>query len=370
MIRYPFLDLAKVTAPYSDELKEACCRVIDSGRYIGGDEVESFERMLADSCGAAYAVGVANGLDALRLILRGYIELGEMKPGDEVIVPSNTYIATVLAVTDMGLKSVFVEPSLSTMNIDDTLIEAAVTPRTRAILTVHLYGQPAYSRLMADVANRHGLKLIEDNAQAIGASVDGVSTGHLGDAAAFSFYPTKNIGAIGDAGAVTTDNLRLAETVRALANYGSTRRYHNVYQGYNSRLDTIQAAMLKVRLSHLEEETEGRRAIAGVYGSCISNPEVLLPREVTGRHVWHQYVVRVSDRQRFRDYMLDCGVGTDVNYPLPPHRQPCYKEYSGLSLPLADKISAEVVSLPINPACTSLDDARAISEIVNNYNHV
>ena len=367
MIRYPFLDLAKVTASYACELKEACNRVIDSGRYIGGEEVETFETMLASSCGAAYAVGVANGLDALRLILRGYIELGEMKPGDEVIVPSNTYIATVLAVTDMGLTPVFVEPSLVTMNIDDTLIEAAVTPRTRAILTVHLYGQPAYSRLMRDIAARHGLKVIEDNAQAIGASVDGMSTGHLGDAAAFSFYPTKNIGAIGDAGAVTTDDSRLADAVRALANYGSSRRYHNIYQGYNSRLDTIQAAMLKVRLARLEEETEGRRAIAAVYGGNIVNDRVILPAEVTGRHVWHQYVVRVADRDRFRAYMLDHGVGTDVNYPLPPHRQPCYKEYSGLSLPIADKLASEVVSLPVNPACTSPDDALAISEIVNNY---
>ena len=369
MIKYPFLDLSKVTRPYASELKEACCRVIDSGRYVGGDEVESFERLLADSCGAGYAVGVANGLDALRLILRGYIELGIMSPGDEVIVPSNTYIATVLAVTDMGLKPVFVEPSLATMNIDDTLIEAAVTSKTRAIMTVHLYGQPAYSTIMADVAQRHGLKLIEDNAQAIGASVDGISTGHLGDAAAFSFYPTKNIGAIGDAGAVTTDDRELASAVRALANYGSSRRYHNIYQGYNSRLDTLQAAMLKVRLAHLDEETEGRRAIASVYGECISNPGVILPRELTGRHVWHQYVVRVSDRECFRAYMNDCGVGTDVNYPLPPHRQPCYMEYSGLSLPIADRLAAEVVSLPVNPACTSLDDAREISEIVNNYDY-
>lgn len=369
MIKYPFLDLSKVTRQYADELKAACNRVIDSGRYIGGEEVESFEHMLAESCGAAYAVGVANGLDALRLILRGYIELGAMSPGDEVIVPSDTYIATVLAITDMRLKPVFVEPSLVTMNIDDTLIDKAITERTRAIMIVHLYGQPAYSRLMADIARRHGLKLIEDNAQAIGASVDGVSTGHLGDAAAFSFYPTKNIGAIGDAGAVTTDDRELADAVKALANYGSSRRYHNIYQGYNSRLDPIQAAMLKVRLARLEEETDGRRAIAEIYGSMITNPGVLLPREVTGRHVWHQYVVRVSDRDRFREYMLDNGVGTDVNYPLPPHRQPCYKEYSGLSLPIADKIAAEVVSLPINPACTSLDDAREISEIINNYDY-
>lgn len=367
MAKYPFLDLSKVTLPYAAELKEACCRVIDSGRYVGGEEVESFERALAKSCGAKYAVGVANGLDALRLILCGYIELGVMSPGDEVIVPSNTYIATVLAITDMGLKPVFVEPSLVTMNIDDNLIEASVTKRTRAIMTVHLYGQPAYSRLMADIARRHGLKIIEDNAQAIGASVDGVSTGHLGDAAAFSFYPTKNIGAIGDAGAVTTGDRELAAAVRALANYGSSRRYHNIYQGYNSRLDTIQAAMLKVRLAHLEEETEGRRALADIYGSCITNPDVILPREITGRHVWHQYVVRVADREGFRKYMLDNGVGTDVNYPLPPHRQPCYKEYSEIHLPIADRLASEVVSLPVNPACTSLDDAREISKIVNDY---
>ncbi len=367
MIKYPFLDLGKVNAGYSARLKEACARVIDSGRYVGGDEVESFENMLATMCGVGHAVGLASGLDALRLILRGYIELGVMSPGDEVIVPSNTYIATVLAVTDAGLKPVFVEPDEETMNLDVNLIGEAVTPSTRAIMTVHLYGQPAYSAKMRDIARNLGLKIIEDNAQAIGASVDGRFTGSLGDAAAFSFYPTKNIGALGDAGAVTTYDDDLARVVRALGNYGSDRRYHNIYKGCNSRLDPLQAAMLKVKLESVGEESEGRRRIAALYNKLIDNPAVRLPKEVTGRHVYHQYVVRVADRGAFRAYMASCGVGTDVNYPLPPHRQPCYAEYGSLHLPLADRIAAEVVSLPVNPACTSLDDARAIAEIVNAY---
>lgn len=367
VMKYPFLDLGKVNAAYADELKEACRRVIDSGRYIGGEEVESFETMLAGLTGATFAVGTANGLDALRLILRAYIELGVMHPGDEVIVPGNTFIATVLAITDNGLTPVFVEPNEQTMNLDETRLADALSDKTRAIMTVHLYGQPSWSAELERIAHDNGLKIIEDSAQAIGASYGGKSAGHLGDAAAFSFYPTKNVGALGDAGAVTTDDKVLAETVRALANYGSETRYHNRYAGLNSRLDPIQAAILKVKLAGIETENNGRRKLADVYGANIKNPAVILPREVTGRHVWHQYVVRVEDRPKFREYLTSCGVGTDIHYPVPPHKQPCYRQYASISLPVTERLASEVVSLPISPACTSELDAMEISQIINSY---
>ena len=255
--RYPFLDLGTVNAEYADALKAAACRVIDSGRYVGGPENEAFEKELADATGTAFAIGVSNGLDALRLIFKAYIALGRLNPGDEVLVPANTYIASVLAITDSGLSPVFVEPDPTTLNLDTSLIEQAVTPHTRAILTVHLYGRACYDRAMAEAAHKHGLIIVEDNAQAIGADAEYRSphgttrTGSLGDAAAFSFYPTKNIGALGDAGAVTTSDPDLASAVRALANYGSTSRYHNVYEGYNCRLDPIQAAFLRAKLPHI-----------------------------------------------------------------------------------------------------------------------
>lgn len=365
---YKFLDLADVNRPYFSQLSEAAASVITSGRYVGGPEVERLESALAALTGAERAVGCASGLDALRLILRGWMELGVMKPGDEVIVPSNTYIASILAVTDCGLTPVFAEPDPLTHNLDPARIEEAVTPRTRAIMTVHLYGLPSFSTMLADIARRHGLKIIGDAAQAIGAEREGISVGALGDAAGFSFYPTKNLGALGDAGAVTTSDHALADAIEALRNYGSRRQYHNIYEGLNSRLDPIQAAMLMVKLPSLGEVTDGRRALAGIYNGNITNPAVTLPVEPEGmKHVYHQYVVRVADRDRFRSYLADRGVETAVHYPLAPHRQPCYSRYSTLSLPIADRLAAEVVSLPICPACTSPDDAREISQIINSY---
>ena len=368
-IKYPFLNLGLVNSPYADELKQACARVIDSGRYIGGQEVECFEQELADYCGTRYALGTGNGLDALKLIFQAYIELGIMLPGDEVIVPSNTYIASVLAVSHCRLKPVFVEPDPATHCIDSRLIEQAVTPKTRAILTVHLYGYPAYDEIMAATAERHGLLIVEDCAQAIGAATMNRKAGAMGNAAAFSFYPTKNTGALGDAGAVTTDNAELAKAVRALGNYGSLRQYHNIYQGFNSRLDPIQAAMLRVKLSHNDECNDGRIELARIYSSEITNPEIITPAPVpeSSRHVYHQYVLRTADRDRFRSWMADNGVETAVHYPTPPHRQPCYSEYSSLNLPLADMLASQVVSLPISPACTSPEQAHEIAQTINRF---
>ena len=367
-IKYKFLDLGAVNAPYADAIADATARVVRSGRYVGGPEVETFERMLAADTGTACAVGVSSGLDALRLILRAYIEMGVMAPGDEVIVPANTYIASILAVTENGLRPVLVEPSIDTLNLDTSLVEAAVTPRTRAIMTVHLYGRVCYDDTLADVAHRYGLRIIEDNAQAIGARyADGRRSGSLGDAAGFSFYPTKNIGAMGEAGAVTTGDSRLADTVRALANYGSDRQYHNIYKGINCRFDPIQAAVLKVKLPFLDAENERRRRVAAVYEASIDNPAVVKPMySDAGDMVWHQYVLRVADRDRFRAFMAENGVETAVHYPTAPHRQPCMAEYAHLDLPLAEQIAREVVSIPVS-SCTSETDAADISSIINRY---
>lgn len=368
-IKYPFLHLGEANAPYMDEIERAVVRVVRSGRYVGGPEVAEFERMLAADTGTACAVGVSTGLDALRLILRAYIEMGVMAPGDEVIVPANTYIASILAVTENGLRPVLVEPDPSTLNLDTSRIEEAVTPRTRAIMTVHLYGRICYDEEMRRVADRHGLRIIEDNAQAIGAALpDGRRSGALGDAAGFSFYPTKNIGAMGEAGAVTTDDSRLADTVRALANYGSDRQYHNIYRGLNCRFDPIQAAILKVKLPHLAAETRRRMDIAAVYDSLIDNPAVIRPLySDAGDMVWHQYVVRTGCRDRFREYLASHGVETAVHYPTAPHRQPCMEaEYGTCRLPVTEAIAREVVSLPIG-SCTSVDDAAQIARIINSY---
>lgn len=367
-VRYPFLDLSKVTEPYKDELKAAAARVIDSGRYIGGAENETFERELALHTGTGYAVGVSNGLDALRLIFKACIELGRLAPGDAVIVPANTYVASVLAITDCGLRPVFAEPDLTTLNLDTSRLEEVYTPDVKAVLTVHLYGRACYDSRLKDFAERHSLIVVEDNAQAIGAEAEGYGrTGSLGDAAAFSFYPTKNIGAIGDAGAVTTSDRQLAEAVRALANYGSDRRYHNIYRGYNCRLDPLQAAFLSIRLRHIDAETSHRRRIAAIYNEAITNPNIVKPSVgEPDLHVWHQYVVRTAGRDAFCRWLSDNGVGYDIHYAVPPHKQPCYAEYAMLSLPLTERLAGEVVSLPVS-ACTSENDAAEIASIINRF---
>lgn len=372
---YPFLDLGTVNAPYAAALKDAAARVIDSGRYVGGPENEAFETELAALCDAPYAVGVSNGLDALRLIFRSLIELGRLRPGDGVIVPANTYIASVLAVTDCGLRPVFVEPDAATMNLDTSLVDSACSsdPGIRAVLTVHLYGRACFDAALAEAVRRHGLIVVEDNAQAIGAdaAVPGlngsVRTGSLGHAAACSFYPTKNLGALGDAGAVTTADADIARAVRALANYGSDRRYHNIYEGFNCRLDPVQAAFMRVKLPYLENETAHRRALAAVYDETITNPLVVKPLlDTPDGCVWHQYVVRTARRDDFLRHLEANGVGYDIHYAVPPHLQPCYARYSGLSLPVTVRLASEVVSLPVS-GCTSEDDARAISSIINDF---
>ncbi len=373
MKEYPFLDLGRVNAPFADELKAAMARAVDSGRYVGGPENAAFEAALGEKFAIPHVVGVSNGLDALRLIFRGLIELGRLAEGDEVLVPANTYIASVLAVSDCGLRPVFVEPDEATMNIDSRLLEKYIGPRTRALLTVHLYGRTAYDAAMADVVSRHNLILVEDNAQAIGAVSPQASprgthaTGSLGHASAFSFYPTKNLGALGDAGAVGCTDPELAAAVRALANYGSDRRYHNVYKGYNCRLDPVQAAVLNVKLPHLDAENARRREIAAVYEAEIDNPLIVKPLFADdGSMVWHQYVLRTEHREAFRAYLRDNGVGSDVHYAVPPHLQPCYKEYAALDLPATCRLADEVVSIPVS-ACTTADDARDIARIINRF---
>lgn len=373
-MKYPFLDLGAVNAPYADELVRAAERVVRSGRYVGGEEVERLESMLSGMTGAPYIIGVSNGLDALRLILKGYVALGVMKNGDEVIVPGNTYVASLLAITDAGLKPVPVDADIQTMNIDSQLVEKAVTPKTKAIMTVHLYGRVAWDNTLADIAKRHGLKVIEDNAQGIGgiATTAGLygsrRTGSLGDAAAFSFYPTKNVGALGDAGAVATHDKELAMTVRALANYGSDRRYHNIYLGYNCRLDPMQAAMLTVKLPHTDRENADRFERAVTYSRNIQRPDVVTPMmsETVTDNVWHQYVLRVTNGKRaeFISRLAENGVGTDIHYATPPHRQPCYAGLPHSALPVTELLADEVVSLPIATG-TSVKDAAEISEIIN-----
>ncbi len=376
-IRYPFLDLQAVNEPYLEQLHEAAARVVSSGRYVGGAECEAFERELAEMTGTPYAVGVSNGLDALRLIFRAYIELGRMAPGDEVLVPANTYIATVLALTDNGLTPVLVDADERTLNIDTALLEQHVTSRTRAILTVHLYGRTAWDETLVEVARRHNLTVVEDNAQAIGArsltpGLFGTDvTGSLGHAGAFSFYPTKNVGALGDAGAVTTHDAELASAVRALANYGADRRYHNIYAGLNCRLDPVQAACLRVKLPHTARVNGARFARAVCYQNEIHNPHIVKP-EITpfaADQVWHQYVIRLvgAPREAFLEYMRDQGVGVDIHYALPPHRQPCYEgRIAHGPLPVTEMLAAQVVSLPISPGASVVDCA-AIAGIINDF---
>ena len=372
-IQYPFARLADTNAPYRDQLVEAATRVIDSGYYVGGPELQTFETMLADMHHAPAAIGVTNGMDALRLILRGYKELGKLKDGDQVIVPANTYIASVLAITDNGLEPVFVEPDLRTLNLDTSLVERHITDRTRAIMTVHLYGRVCWDDTLAGVARRHNLLVVEDNAQAIGAQADtdglfaSRHTGALGHAGAFSFYPTKNIGALGDAGAVVTNDNELADVISAIRNYGSDRQYHNIYKGLNCRLDPMKAAMLAVKLPHTDAENTYRRTIAGIYQTQITNPHIVKPLWTDQNTcVWHQYTIRTTHRDDLRRHLADHGVETAIHYPTPPHRQPCYTQYSHLHLPITDTIANTILSLPITRTTTPAD-AAAIAAIINTY---
>lgn len=352
-----FLDLQKINAQYAAELKQAAADVIDSGWYLLGERVKQFETNLATYIGVRHTIGVANGLDAIRLILKAYIELGVMNEGDEIIVPANTYIATILAITDNHLKPVLVEPDIKSYNLDISLIEKHISERTRAIMVVHLYGQVCWSEELEVIAKHHNLKIIEDNAQAIGAIWNGRKSGSLGDAAGFSFYPGKNLGALGDTGAVTTNDSKLADTVRAIANYGSKEKYRNEFQGLNSRMDELQAAFLEVKLKYLDSENQRRREIAQYYCEKITNPSIILPcssnlqSEIKNQkfHVWHLFIIRTSDRDKLLSYLSENGIQTLIHYPIPPHKQQAYKNWKQLNLPVAEKIHQEVLSLPISP---------------------
>lgn len=368
----PFLDLKAINGQHRAELVDAVTRVIDSGWYILGQEVKSFEREFSAYCGTEHCVGVANGLDALILALRAWKEMGRLHDGDEVVVPANTYIASVLAITESGLKPILVEPDDEHYNLCPAKLREAITPRTKAILVVHLYGQLAPMKAILAIADEHNLLVLEDCAQAHGAVVDGRRAGSWGHAAAFSFYPGKNLGALGDAGAVVTNDSNLAETVRALGNYGSHRKYENTYRGLNSRLDEIQAAMLRVKLSYLDSDTLARKRIALAYASGIKNPFIRLPIPAGARledldnHVFHLFVVRVKQRLAFQVHLRAAGVESMIHYPIPPHQQRAYRSFNSLALPLTESIHREVVSLPIGPTMTTGEVERVV-DAVNSF---
>lgn len=363
-----FLDLQKINLVHQAEIEQRLLQVFRSGWYLLGTEVKNFENNLSQYIGSKHAIGVANGLDALRLIFRAYIELGVMSAGDEVIVPANTYIASILALSDNGLVPILVEPDINTYNLDITKIEEKITSKTKAIFIVHLQGRVIFSEALKTLAKKHNLKIIEDNAQTIGAEWNNLKTGNLGDAAGFSFYPGKNLGALGDAGAVTTNDDDLAKAIRALANYGSNEKYVNIYQGLNSRLDEIQAAVLDVKLKYIDDENDQRRKIAKRYIAEITNPKIILPEnpENEKEHVWHVFVIRANERDSLQQYLTDNGIQTIIHYPIPPHQQKAYKEWNGLSFPITEKIHAEVLSLPISSVLED-QDVKTIIDILNNY---
>jgi len=372
-MKYKFLDLAQVNEPYMEQLQEAACKVIKSGRYLNGPETSLLEQEIAGLCEAKYCIAVSNGLDALRLIIRAYKELGILSNEDQVIVPANTYVASVLAISDNGMTPCLCDARQDTMNMDSSLIENIITPAVKAIMPVHLYGTPCWDEQLMAISKRYNLKIIEDNAQAIGArsSVPGLNgtftTGGLGHASALSFYPTKNLGALGDAGAVVTNDEELAKTVRAIANYGSDRRYHNIYIGVNCRIDEIQAAMLRVKLRYLNVENMRRSEIAKSFDKHINNPLVKKPDIFDDMiQIWHQYVIRVEKRDEMRSYLEKNGVMTDIHYATPPHRQPCYRRFLSYKLPVTSDIADHAISLPIGSPITT-DDAEQIAKIINDF---
>lgn len=370
----PFLSLKDVTAKYASEIHEAAKRVIDSGWYLQGVENERFEKNYADYIGSKYCIGCANGLDALIWIFRAYIELGVTKPGDEVIVPANTYIATILSITENGLVPVLVEPNPNTLQIDDSLIEERITDRTRAICIVHLYGRLAYTDKIADLCKKYNLKLVEDNAQAHGCTYNGIKTGNLGDASGHSFYPGKNLGALGDGGAVTTNDEELAKTIRTLANYGSSVKYVFQYTGRNSRLDEIQAAILDVKLKYIDEDVKIRQQVAKYYYDNINNPLITLPERLDDAHnAYHLFPIIVKgkeNRDRLQKYLAENGIGTVCHYPIAPHNQECYAKASWnipmLSLPITERLADEELSLPMSP-CMTEDEVKRVVECLNNF---
>ena len=369
----PFLDLKKINAHYRDELINVVTKVIDSGWYVLGEEVKKFEEEFAAYCGVKYCISVGSGLDALTLILRAYKELERLKDGDEVIVPANTYIATILSITANNLKPILVEPDINTYNIDVNRIEEKITSKTKAIMVVHLYGQTVEMEKVWELAKEYNLIVIEDAAQAHGAWYGNKKAGNLGDVAGFSFYPGKNLGALGDGGAVTTNDKDLAETIKALRNYGSHEKYENLYRGVNSRLDEIQAAILRVKLRHIDEEIEIRRDIAKYYIENIKNNKIILPIQHSTsniqhykRHVWHLFVVRSKERNKLQKYLSYNGIQTLIHYPIPPHKQKAYKEWNNLSFPITEQIHKGVLSLPIG-SHLDLERIEYIVKMINRF---
>ena len=358
-----FLDLHKINQRFKSEIDLAIREALESGWYLLGEQNKKFESNFAAYCGARYCIGCANGLDALRLIIKAY----GFGKGDEIIAPANTYIASILAITDNGCSPVLVEPDLDTYNINPDLIEAKITDKTKAILVVHLYGQAVKMDKIWALAKKYNLKIIEDSAQAHGAYYNDKRVGSLGDASGFSFYPGKNLGALGDGGAVTTNDEELAQKIRALANYGSHKKYENIYQGLNSRLDEIQAAVLDVKLKYLDSDNAKRKEIAQYYLQNIKNPLISLPQTYSeNSHVWHLFVVRVKDRARFQNYLNDNGIQTIIHYPIPPHKQECYKELNHLSFKITEQIHSEIISIPISPVMSD-SQIQKVVEVVNEF---
>ena len=365
-----FLDIQKMTQSFQPEIGEAMQRVALSGVFIRGAELQRFEEAYASFIGSRFCIGVGNGFDALRLIMKAWILQGEMSEGDEVIVPANTYIASILAVSANRLTPVFVEPDLRTYNIDSARIEASITERTRAIMVVHLYGRNAMSSEIARIAEKYRLKIIEDNAQAAGCQWGEKRTGSLGHAAAHSFFPSKNLGALGDGGAVTTSDPSMAEMVRTLGNYGSLRKGINDVQGLNSRLDEIQAAVLHLKLARLDKDNERRRKSAGFYLTHIHNPRLVLPVCSTtndNEHVWHLFVIRCQERNKLQSFLAERGVETLVHYPIPPHRQKAYSHMNRLSFEITEQIHREILSLPLNPVLQT-SELQAVVDLLNGFN--
>ena len=375
-----FLDLKKINEPYEADFQEKLKSVLDNGWYVLGEEVEMFEKAFAEYCNSKYCIGVGNGFDALVLIFKGYIQLGKLQKGDEVIVPANTYIASILAILQADLVPVLVEPKLETYNIDPDLISEKITSKTRAVLAVHLYGQLAEMGAINTIANQNNLLVIEDAAQAHGAmlvesrksKVESKKSGNLSNAAAFSFYPGKNLGALGDGGAITTNDSELARTIQSLRNYGSEVKYHNEYIGVNSRLDELQAAFLNLKLSNLNVDNEKRRVIAKRYLSEIKNAKIILPTvslrgtKQSNNHVFHLFVIRTENRDELQSYLLENGIQTMIHYPIPPHKQKAFSNWNNLSFPITEKIHHEILSLPISPVMTN-DEVDFVVSILNKY---
>lgn len=365
-ISVPFLDLKAINLRFAEEFAEAQKRVLESGWVILGQEVEAFEREFADFLGSKHCVGVANGLDALILSLRAWIEMGRISRGDEVLVPANTYIASILAVYEAGLKPILVEPDENSFLMHAKNLHEYVSPRTKVILPVHLYGRVCQMDQIMAFAKAHNLLVLEDCAQSHGARFQGISSGCFGDAAGFSFYPGKNLGALGDGGAITSQDDEFVRVVKALRNYGSERKYHNLYKGLNSRLDELQAAFLRIKLKRLQEDNEHRTEVARYYLENIKNSEIVLPAPGgAGEHVWHLFVIRSKNRDKLAQRLLEQGIQTMVHYPIPPHRQMGYKELHGLSLHVSEKLHDEVLSLPMGPTISDQSLCSVARSIVN-----